>query len=484
MDVPTGRRWTYARVRRRHRRAGPRADRGRASRPATGSASGRRTAPSGCCCSTPPRRSARSWSTSTRPTAATSSPTCCASPASGCWSARESFKTSNYRAMIEEVRGDLAALERVIYLGTAGVGRAGGGRRPHRGAARRAGRARGGPGLRRPDQHPVHQRDHRVPQGRHAVAPQHPQQRLLHRRAAAGTPSRTGSASRCPSTTASGWCWATWPAPRTAPASSSRRPGSTRPPRLRAVQAERCTALYGVPTMFIAELGLADFAGYDLSSLRTGIMAGSPCPVEVMKRVVSEMHMTEVTICYGMTETSPVSTQTSADDDMERRVSTVGRVHPHLEVKITDPETGLVVPRGDARRAVHPRLLGHARLLGRAGQDRGGDRRGPVDAHRRPGHHGRGRLRQHRGPDQGHDHPRRRERLPARGRGVPVHPPGRGRRPGDRGAGRQVRRGAVRLGAAAPGPGPDRGRPEGLLRRARSRTSRCRGTCGSPTSSR
>ncbi|HEY6278260.1 MAG TPA: AMP-binding protein [Streptosporangiaceae bacterium] len=117
---------------------------------------------------------------------------------------------------------------------------------------------------------------------------------------------------------------------------------------LAAVQAERCTSLYGVPTMFIAELGLPGFAGYDLSTLRTGIMAGSPCPVEVMKRVVSEMHMTEVTICYGMTETSPVSTQTTADDDMERRVSTVGRVHPHVEVKIVDPETGLVVPRGVA----------------------------------------------------------------------------------------------------------------------------------------
>jgi fatty-acyl-CoA synthase len=115
---------------------------------------------------------------------------------------------------------------------------------------------------------------------------------------------------------------------------------------LSAVAAERCTSLYGVPTMFIAELALPDFASYDLSSLRTGIMAGSPCPVEVMKRVVSEMHMTEVTICYGMTETSPVSAQTRADDDMERRVSTVGRVHPHVEVKILDPETGLVVPRG------------------------------------------------------------------------------------------------------------------------------------------
>jgi fatty-acyl-CoA synthase len=116
---------------------------------------------------------------------------------------------------------------------------------------------------------------------------------------------------------------------------------------LRAVQAERCTALYGVPTMFIAELGLSDFASFDLSTLRTGIMAGSPCPVEVMKRVVSEMHMNEVTICYGMTETSPVSAQTRYDEELERRVSTVGRVHPHIEVKIVDPATGLTVPRGE-----------------------------------------------------------------------------------------------------------------------------------------
>ncbi|SDD49180.1 fatty-acyl-CoA synthase [Geodermatophilus telluris] len=115
---------------------------------------------------------------------------------------------------------------------------------------------------------------------------------------------------------------------------------------LRAVQDERCTSLYGVPTMFIAELALPDFATYDLSSLRTGIMAGSPCPVEVMKRVVAEMGMTEVTICYGMTETSPVSTQTGADDDLDRRTSTVGRVHPHLEVKVVDPATGITVPRG------------------------------------------------------------------------------------------------------------------------------------------
>jgi fatty-acyl-CoA synthase len=115
---------------------------------------------------------------------------------------------------------------------------------------------------------------------------------------------------------------------------------------LEAVQAERCTSLYGVPTMFIAELSAPGFASYDLSSLRTGIMAGSPCPVEVMKQVIERMGMTEVGICYGMTETSPVSTQTRADDSLDRRVSTVGRVGPHLEVKVVDPETGRTVPRG------------------------------------------------------------------------------------------------------------------------------------------
>jgi fatty-acyl-CoA synthase len=96
--------------------------------------------------------------------------------------------------------------------------------------------------------------------------------------------------------------------------------------------------------MFIAELALGNFAAYDLSSLRTGIMAGSPCPVEVMKRVQSEMHMPEVTICYGMTETSPVSTQTLTDDPLDKRTGTVGRVHPHIEVKIVDPQ-GRIVPR-------------------------------------------------------------------------------------------------------------------------------------------
>ncbi|WP_082977216.1 AMP-binding protein [Mycobacterium sp. 852002-50816_SCH5313054-b] len=114
---------------------------------------------------------------------------------------------------------------------------------------------------------------------------------------------------------------------------------------LRAVQAERCTSLYGVPTMFIAELALPGFDDYDLGSLRTGIMAGSPCPVEVMRKVIERMHMPGVSICYGMTETSPVSTQTRTDDPVERRVGTVGRVGPHLEVKVVDPG-GRTVPRG------------------------------------------------------------------------------------------------------------------------------------------
>lgn len=117
---------------------------------------------------------------------------------------------------------------------------------------------------------------------------------------------------------------------------------------LRAVAEERCTSLYGVPTMFIAELNHPRFAAYDLSSLRTGIMAGSPCPVEVMRRVVTEMHMAEVSICYGMTETSPVSTQTRREDDLELRTGTVGRVLPHVEVKVTDPATGVTLPRGRA----------------------------------------------------------------------------------------------------------------------------------------
>jgi fatty-acyl-CoA synthase len=124
-------------------------------------------------------------------------------------------------------------------------------------------------------------------------------------------------------------------------------PGESFEPKavLETVQAERCTGLHGVPTMFIAMLDHPDFENYDLSTLRTGIMAGSPCPAEVMSRVISKMHMKEITIAYGMTETSPVSFQSSVDDPVELRVATIGRVHPHLEVKIVDG-AGRIVPRG------------------------------------------------------------------------------------------------------------------------------------------
>src|SRR4051795_12442147 len=115
---------------------------------------------------------------------------------------------------------------------------------------------------------------------------------------------------------------------------------------LRAIEDERCTAVYGVPTMFIAMQHHPSFVEHDLSSLRTGIMAGSVCPVEVMKHCVNDMNMSEVAICYGMTETSPVSCQTRIDDDLERRTSSIGRAHPHVEIKIVDPVTGATVERG------------------------------------------------------------------------------------------------------------------------------------------
>jgi fatty-acyl-CoA synthase len=129
---------------------------------------------------------------------------------------------------------------------------------------------------------------------------------------------------------------------------------------LETVAAERCTGLHGVPTMFIAELDHPEFARFDLSSLRTGIMAGSPCPIEVMKRVVARMHLSEITIAYGMTETSPVSFQSSTDDPLERRVSTIGRIHPHLEAKLVDAE-GRVVPPGIAGELL---TRGYAVMLG------------------------------------------------------------------------------------------------------------------------
>jgi fatty-acyl-CoA synthase len=130
--------------------------------------------------------------------------------------------------------------------------------------------------------------------------------------------------------------------------------------RPRTVESEGCAALYGVPTMFIAMLNHPEFGRFKLDSLRTGIMAGAPCPIAVMRDVVERMHMSGVTIAYGMTETSPVSFQSSTEDPLERRVSTVGRVQPHLEVKIIDHD-GRIVPRGSAG---EPCTRGYSVILG------------------------------------------------------------------------------------------------------------------------
>jgi fatty-acyl-CoA synthase len=258
----------------------------------------------------------------------------------------ESFKTSNYRAMVEEVRGDLPDLARVVYLGSAdwdelfvvGALPVAGGGDPL--ADREA-------SLSFDDPINIQYTSGTTGFPKGATLSHH---NILNNGFFIAEGCRYTEQDRvcipvpfyhCFGMVLGNLACTTHGSAIVIPAAGF-DPAAT----LSAVAAERCTSLYGVPTMFIAELALPDFASYDLSSLRTGIMAGSPCPVEVMKRVVSEMHMTEVTICYGMTETSPVSAQTRADDDMERRVSTVGRVHPHVEVKIVDPETGLAVPRG------------------------------------------------------------------------------------------------------------------------------------------
>jgi fatty-acyl-CoA synthase len=256
----------------------------------------------------------------------------------------ESFKTSDYRAMVEDVRGDLPALERVVYLGSAeweslaspGVP---GPDEPESLASREA-------GLSFDDPINIQYTSGTTGFPKGATLSHH---NILNNGFFIGEGCRYTHTDRvcipvpfyhCFGMVLGNLACTTHGACIVIPS-----PGFDPAAALRAVQAERCTSLYGVPTMFIAELGLPDFGSHDLSTLRTGIMAGSPCPVEVMKRVISEMHMTEVTICYGMTETSPVSTQTQPDDDTDRRVSTVGRVHPHVEIKIIDPETGLVLPR-------------------------------------------------------------------------------------------------------------------------------------------
>jgi len=264
----------------------------------------------------------------------------------------ESFKTSDYRAMITEVWPGLVALEEVIYLGT-----------PEWEALLTSGQNGAAPGGTPSGPDPLQARAARLtfddpinvqytsgttgfPKG--ATLSHH---NILNNGFFIGEMCRYTEQDRvcipvpfyhCFGMVLGNLAAVTHGACIVIPA-----PGFEPAATLRATADERCTSLYGVPTMFIAELALPDFGDYDLSTLRTGIMAGSPCPVEVMKRVVSEMHMADVTIAYGMTETSPVSCQTRPDDDMGRRVSTVGRVHPHVEVKVVDPGTGRVLPRGE-----------------------------------------------------------------------------------------------------------------------------------------
>jgi fatty-acyl-CoA synthase len=260
----------------------------------------------------------------------------------------ESFKTSDYRAMIDEVGDGLDGLEQVIYLGTDGwADLVAAGRVALADPAGEAELRRRGEGLAFDDPINIQYTSGTTGFPKGATLSHH---NILNNGFFIGEGCRYTPADRvcipvpfyhCFGMVLGNLACTTHGAAIVIPS-----PGFDPASSLRAVQEERCTSLYGVPTMFIAELALPDFASYDLSTLRTGIMAGSPCPVEVMKRVVSEMHMADVTICYGMTETSPVSAQTTPEDDMERRVSTVGRVHPHLEIKIIDPETGLVLPRG------------------------------------------------------------------------------------------------------------------------------------------
>ena len=252
-------------------------------------------------------------------------------------------------------------------------------------------RADGDAVLRRPDQHPVHERHDGLPQGRDALAPQHPQQRLSSSaELMRATPSATASACRCPSTTASAWSWATSGTLATArciviPAPAF-EPGAT----LEAVAAERCTSLYGVPTMFIASSGIDDFDSFDLTSLRTGIMAGSPCPVEVMKQVVDRMHMTRgghlLRHDGDLARSPPRRAPTTRSSGGWRRSGASARTS---RSRSSTRETGLVVAARRAGRAVHARLLRDARLLGGRGADRGGDRPRRLDAHRRPRDDGR-----------------------------------------------------------------------------------------------
>ena len=292
--------------------------------------------------------------------------------------AARSFKGSDYASMLDNVRGRCPALSDVVIDRVGAVAAD----RRHRDRRRCAVAGAVGVEPERPDQHPVHLGHDRISQGRHADSHQHPQQRLPRRRGPRRTPSSDRVCIPVPFYHCFGMVLGNLACTTHGAAMVIPAPGFEPEATLKAVAAERCTSLYGVPTMFISELELPNFDSFDLTSLRTGIMAGSTCPEQVMRNVIDRMHMSEVAIVYGMTETSPMSTQTLPTDSLTRRVTTVGRVVPHTEVQVIDPEDGCSGRAGHLGRVVHPRLLCDGRLLERPREDRRGHRRRRVDAHR------------------------------------------------------------------------------------------------------
>ena len=391
VDVRAGRAVDVRGVRHRGRPARPRAARRRRRPRATGSASGRRTAPSGSWSSTRPRRSARSWSTSTRPTAPTSSSYVLNQAGIADLVAARVVQDQRLRG--DARRGARRAARRcggVVLIGTrswdALLARADDGRPPSSWREVQA----------------ALDRTTRSTSSTPRAPPASPRARpsatatssttATSSASCAATPRPTGSASPCPSTTASAWSWATSRAPPTAPhghPGAGVRPGRDAAGAARTSAAPRCTAC---PRCSSPSGRCPTSRPTTCPSVRTGIMAGSPCPAEMMKQAHRRPASTEMTICYGMTETSPVSTQNRTDDTFEQKVGTVGRVGPHLEIKVVDPVTGETLPRGRGGRVLHQGLLGDARLLGAAGQDRRGARR-RLDAHRRHRGDGRRRLR-------------------------------------------------------------------------------------------
>ena len=232
---------------------------------------------------------------------------------------------------------------------------------------------------------------------------------------------------------------------------------------LRTIEKERCTAVHGVPTMFIAELAHPNFSKYNLKTLRTGIMAGSPCPIDVMKEVNTRMNMSEIVIVYGQTETAPGVTMTTTKDPVERRVTTVGRAFPHTELKIIDPASGKIVPTGEIGEICARGYCVMKCYYNNPAATACNARQGPLEPYRRPRYHGQGGLLQDRRPVEGHGDPGRREHLPAGDRGIPAPPREDRRCVRGRSAGHQVRRGTLRMGEDEGGPDHDRAGRQGLL---------------------